>query len=349
MTSKINLLGYKISHLKKVFVENGFTELEAKKVYLWIHIKGVKDFDCMSDISLATRKNLSKVFSLSRGNCISLLSSCDGTQKALLEFNDGVRIETVFIPEEKRNTICVSSQAGCAMGCKFCHTGTQGFVRNLTSSEIMAQVFFWKDKFKVSNIVFMGMGEPLLNSVHLFETLSILLSSKAHNFSRNKITVSTCGIIEEQLQDLAKFGVKLAISLHAPNNDLRNQLMPINKKYNIQQVLTAAKKYRINSNTEKITFEYLLLDNINDSLEEANQLIKLLKNFPAKVNLITYNDWPNSFFKGTKRDKANIFSKHLIQHGIRSVIRKSRGDDIFAACGQLKSKFNKPIKQNQDF
>ncbi len=340
MSAKINLLGYKISHLKKVFVENGFTELDAKKAYPWIHVKCVKDFDCMSDISLATRERLSKVFTLSRGNCITLLSSTDGTQKALLEFNDGIRIETVFIPDEKRNTICVSSQAGCAMGCKFCHTGTQGFVRNLTSAEIMAQVFFWKDKFKLSNIVFMGMGEPLLNSENLFETLSILLSPKAHNFSRNKITVSTCGIIEDSLQELAKFGVKLAISLHAPNNDIRNQLMPINRKYTIEQILKAAKQYQTKSNTEKITFEYLLLDKVNDSIEGAKQLIKLLRNFPAKVNLIVYNDWPNSLFKGTKRDKANSFSKYLIQHGLRSVIRKSRGDDILAACGQLKSKFS---------
>ena len=334
---KINLLGFKISHLKKVFVENGFSELDAKKVFPWIHKKLSKNFDDMSDVSLSTREKLREKFSLSRGKCVTLLASKDGTKKALLEFEDGNRIETVFIPDENRNTICVSSQVGCAMGCKFCHTGTQGFVRNLTSAEILAQVIFWKDKFPISNIVFMGMGEPLLNSENLFETLSILLDKKTHNFSRNKITVSTCGIIENQLHELAKFGVKLAVSLHAPNDKIRDSLMPINRKYNIEKILEATKNYRTESNTEKITFEYLLLNNVNDSAENAKQLIKLLRNFPAKVNLIVYNDWPDSVFKGTRREDANAFSMNLIKHGLRAVIRKSRGDDIFAACGQLKS------------
>lgn len=339
-----NLLGYKISHLKKVFAENGFSELDAKKVFPWIHKKLVKNFDEMSDVSSATRKKLKEKFSLSRGSCVTLLTSKDGTKKALLEFEDGNQIETVFIPDEKRNTICVSSQIGCAMGCKFCHTGTQGFVRNLTSAEIIAQVIFWKDQFPISNIVFMGMGEPLLNSENLFESLSILLG--VHNFSRNKITVSTCGIIEHQLHELAKFGVKLAVSLHAPNNEIRNSLMPINRKYNIEKILEATKKYRSESNTEKITFEYLLLNNINDSEENAKQLIQLLRNFPAKVNLIVYNDWPDSIFKGTNREKANSFSMNLIRHGLRAVIRKSRGDDIFAACGQLKSAEKNRKKSN---
>ncbi len=332
---KINLLGFKISHLKKVFVENGFSDSDAKKVFLWVHKKLAKNFDDMSDISLIIRKKLSEKFSLSRGKCVTLLTSKDGTKKALLEFDDGNKIETVFIPDEKRNTICVSSQVGCAMGCKFCHTGTQGFVRNLTSAEIMAQVIFWEDQFSISNIVFMGMGEPLLNSENLFETLSILLGT--HDFSRNKVTVSTCGIIEDQIHELAKFGVKLAVSLHAPNNEIRNLLMPINRKYNIEKILDATKRYRSESNTKKITFEYLLLDDVNDSVENAKQLVKLLKNFPAKVNLIVYNDWPDSIFKGTNREKANFFSMNLIKHGLRAVIRKSRGDDIFAACGQLKS------------
>lgn len=334
---KINLLGFKISRLKKVFVESGFSELDAKKVFPWIHKKLAKSFDEMSDVSLATREKLREKFSLSRGKCVTLLTSKDNTKKALLEFVDGSRIETVFIPDEKRNTICVSSQVGCAMGCKFCHTGTQGFVRNLTSSEIIAQVIFWKDQFPISNIVFMGMGEPLLNSENLFESLSILLDKKTHNFSRNKITVSTCGIVEDQLYELAKFGVKLAVSLHAPNDEIRNSLMPINRKYGIEKILEATKKYHAESNTEKITFEYLLLNKVNDSAENAQQLIKLLRNFPAKVNLIVYNDWPNSIFKGTRRENANSFSMNLIKHGLRAVIRKSRGDDIFAACGQLKS------------
>ena len=338
---QINLLGFDLEHLKNIFIENGLTALDAKRVFPWIHKKLAKTFDEMSDVPLRVREKLKEKFSLSRGNCLIEQESRDGTRKTLMEFSDGNRVETVFIPDEKRNTVCVSSQVGCAMGCKFCHTGTQGFIRNLASSEIISQIIFWKDRFPISNVVFMGMGEPFLNARNLFEALSILLDKKTHNFSRNKITVSSCGIVGDQLRDLSKFGVKLAISLHAPNDEIRSSLMPINNRYKISQVLEASKEYQKESNTEKITFEYLLLNEINDSLDHARQLAKILKSFPSKVNLIIYNDWPGSEFKGTKKSKADQFALELIRNKVRATIRQSKGDDILAACGQLKGESRK--------
>lgn len=341
---QINLLGFNQEHLKDIFIDNGFSKLDAKRVFPWIHNKLAKTFEEMSDVPQSIREKLQEKFSLSRGNCLIEQVSRDGTRKALLEFSDGNQVETVFIPDEKRNTVCISSQVGCAMGCKFCHTGTQGFTRNLSASEIISQIIFWKDRFAISNIVFMGMGEPLLNSQNLFEALSILLDKKTHNFSRSKITVSSCGIIEDQLYELAKFGVKLAISLHAPNDEIRSSLMPINNKYKILQILDAVKKYQKESNTEKITFEYLLLEGINDFIDHARQLAKILKSFPAKVNLIIYNDWPSSRFKGTNRSKADLFALELIKNKVRATIRQSKGNDILAACGQLKITNSYPVK-----
>ena len=332
----INILGFSLQQLISLFEENGLTKLDAKRVFPWLHKKCAPSFDSMSDVPLAARSILAQKFTLSRGDCIALQKSKDGTEKALLKFDDQACVETVFIPDEDRNTICVSSQVGCAMGCKFCHTGTQGFTRNLTASEIMAQILFWKDRYPISNIVFMGMGEPLLNHENLFTVLALLLDEKLHNFSRHKITVSTCGIIEQQLQSLAKFGVKLAISLHAPTDELREKIMPINRKYKLSEIMPAVKQYKSNSNTDFITFEYLLLKDVNDSLECAKKLVTLFHGIPAKVNLIQYNDWPNSVFHRSGKSQADKFAMFLIKRGIRATIRKSRGDDILAACGQLK-------------
>lgn len=337
MSKKINLLGYTQEQLIELFEKNGLTKLDAKRVFPWIHVKVETSFDNMSDVPKNVRAFLDENFTLDRGNCVTSLKSEDGTQKALLEFADGNRIETVLIPDEDRDTVCISTQVGCAMGCKFCHTGTQRFVRNLTSSEIMAQIMFWKDNFPVTNLVFMGMGEPLLNFENLSSALTLLLSSKAHNFSRNKITVSTCGIVGEAFLKLADFGVKLAISLHATTDEKRMQIMPIARKYFISQVLSAAKKYLKVSNTEKITFEYLLLKGINDSDEDIVELAKIARELPCKINLIIYNDWDGSLLHGSSIERANKFVRILLKHGIRTTIRKSKGQDILAACGQLRS------------
>lgn len=341
MCEKINLLGYTQEQLVQLFNELGLIKLDAKRVFPWIHVKLETSFDNMSDVPKKVREVLKERCSLERGKCVTLLKSKDGTQKALLQFSDGNMVETVLIPDGDRFTVCVSTQVGCAMGCKFCHTGTQSFTRNLTSSEIMAQIMFWKDNFSVTNLVFMGMGEPLLNFENLSSALTILLSEKAHNFSRNKVTVSTCGIIGDAFLKLADFGVKLAISLHAPNDKKRAQIMPIANKFSIAQILDACGEYLKRSNTEKITFEYLLLKGVNDSNEDAAELSKIAKKIPCKINLIMYNDWGGSFLHGSSLDTANKFVQTMLAKNIRTTIRKSKGSDIFAACGQLKTEVEK--------
>lgn len=339
MSNKINLLGYTQEQLIDVFLNIGLSKLDAKRVFPWIHIKNAEHFDEMSDVPLKTREFLSQNCDISRGKCVSILKSIDGTQKALLEFADGQRVETVMIPEQKRCTVCVSSQVGCAMGCKFCNTGTQHFRRNLSSHEIMAQIIFWKKFATITNVVFMGMGEPLLNFQNVSNALYLLLHNKAHNLSRNKITVSTCGIICDDFFNLADYKIQLAISLHAPNDEIRKQIMPIAHKFSISEILSAVQKYIARSNTEKVTFEYLLLKGINDSDQNAAELAKILKNIPCKVNVIMYNHWYGAPFQGTSLEDANAFVRKMLNLGIRTTIRKSKGDDILAACGQLKTKY----------
>ncbi|MBR1733855.1 MAG: 23S rRNA (adenine(2503)-C(2))-methyltransferase RlmN [Alphaproteobacteria bacterium] len=344
-STKKSILGTTLNELINEFSEKGFSKLDAKRVFPWIHPKLANSFDEMSDLPKDIREKLHTFFSLERPKCEILQESYDGAKKALLQFQDSKSVETVFIPEEKRNTICISSQVGCPIGCKFCNTGTQTFQRNLTSSEIMAQIIYWLEKQRqlkadpITNIVFMGMGEPILNAKNLFSTLEILLNKKTYNFSRHKITVSTSGIIDNSINELAKFGVKLAISLHASNDIQRSSLMPINNKYKISELLAAAKRYLNQSKTNHITFEYLLLANVNDSKESASQLYNLLKSFSNKcrVNLIVFNSWNGTKFQGSSKETANEFSKFLLSKGIRTIIRKSRGQDIMAACGQLKS------------
>lgn len=337
MSEKLNILGYTLEEMIRVFSSLSLTKLDAKRVFPWIHVKLATSFEIMSDVPLNVRAFLRERCTLSRGKCVALQKSIDGTQKALLEFVDGNRVETVLIPNEDRVTVCVSTQVGCAMGCKFCHTGTQKFIRNLIAAEIMSQIIFWKDNFKITNIVFMGMGEPLLNFDNLSSALTLLLSSKAHNFSRNKITVSTCGIVADNFMKLADFGVKLAISLHAPNDEKRKFIMPIANKYSIGQILNLSREYLKKSNTDKITFEYLLLKNINDSVADALELVKIARKIPCKINLITYNDWSGADLRGVSLTDANTFARMLISRGVRATIRKSRGSDILAACGQLKT------------
>lgn len=343
---RVSVLGLSLEALKLEFLKNGFSTLDAKRVFPWVHPKMAFSFEEMSDVPKKVREELSHFFSLERPSCRALQTSTDGTVKSLLVFSDGKSVETVFIPEKDRRTICVSSQIGCPIRCKFCNTGTQHFSRNLDSSEIMAQIMYWIEYQKqsgeapITNVVFMGMGEPLLNAQNIFKVLTIILDSKAYNFSRNKITVSTSGIIDESIKELAKFGVKLAVSLHASNDSKRSSIMPINNKYKIDKILKAAREYLKSSNTSQVTFEYLLLENVNDTDEDALELSKLLKSFGThcRVNLIPFNSWEGSRFKGSDSIKVNRFSRILLSKGIRTLIRGTRGRDIMAACGQLKSK-----------
>ena len=338
-----SILGLPLNELIHEFLKAGFSKLDAKRVFPWIHTKLTMSFDEMSDVPKQVRTNLPKFFSLDRPVCKILQESSDGTAKALLEFSDGNCVETVFIPDERRNTICISSQVGCLIGCKFCNTGTQQFRRNLTSSEIMAQIIYWIERQKhlgkspITNIVFMGMGEPLLNSKNLFATLEILLSKKTYDFSRNKITISTSGIITEAITDLAKFGVKLAISLHAPNDKIRNELMPINKAYNIETLINAIKEYYSKTN-RRVTIEYVMLKDVNDSLDDAKKLADLLKGLNVYVNLIPYNETNHIEFKKTDKNKILKFGAYLQEKNITVTIRKEFGSSIDAACGQLRSK-----------
>lgn len=337
---KISILGKTLDELYSLFLPMGFSKLDAKRVLPWIHVKLCNDFEEFSDLSISTRIRLKECFAIGMPIVDNFVKSCDGTCKAVLKFLDDQSVESVLIPEDKRCTICVSSQVGCQMGCKFCYTGASGFVRNLTSSEIMSQILFWKKRFPettITNIVFMGMGEPLLNFDNLKSALTLLLDERMHNFSRKKITVSTVGIIDK-IEKLGKeFGVKLAISLHTAYSNVRLKIMPIEKSNSLESLLEVVKNYPKISNTERVTFEYLLLNDINDSADDARNLAKLLSPIKCKVNLMMFNSWPGSRFHQTTQERSEQFQEILMKKKIMTFLRKSRGPDIYAACGQLKS------------
>ena len=330
----------------------GEKAFRAKQLWQWIYFRGETDFDKMSNLSKDLRAKLKENYTLNRPKIVAEQISNDKTHKWLLEFDDGERIETVYIPEEDRGAVCISTQVGCAVGCKFCHTGSQKITRNLTAGEIVAQFMVARDAYGewpsptsetryLSNIVVMGMGEPLLNKDNTFKALRILSDGDGIAISKRRITLSTSGIapnIESVATDL---GVKLAISLHAPNNEKRSQIMPINQRYPIEEVLKACQKYQdIMGMSRMITFEYLMLKNFNDTPDDAKELIALMKkyNIGAKFNLIPFNPWPSCGFEPSSNNKVHNFSKILEAAGYEAPIRVARGQDILAACGQLKSK-----------
>ena len=330
----------------------GEKAFRAKQLWQWIYFRGETDFDKMSNLSKDLRAKLKEKYTLNRPKIVAEQISNDKTHKWLLEFDDGERIETVYIPEEDRGAVCISTQVGCAVGCKFCHTGSQKITRNLTAGEIVAQFMVARDAYGewpsptsetryLSNIVVMGMGEPLLNKDNTFKALRILSDGDGIAISKRRITLSTSGIapnIESVATDL---GVKLAISLHAPNNEKRSQIMPINQRYPIEEVLKACQKYQdIMGMSRMITFEYLMLKNFNDTPDDAKELIALMKkyNIGAKFNLIPFNPWPGCQFEPSSNNKVHNFSKILETAGFEAPIRVARGQDILAACGQLKSK-----------
>ena len=330
----------------------GEKAFRAKQLWQWIYFRGETDFDKMSNLSKDLRAKLKENYTLNRPKIVAEQISNDKTHKWLLEFDDGERIETVYIPEEDRGAVCISTQVGCAVGCKFCHTGSQKITRNLTAGEIVAQFMVARDAYGewpsptsetryLSNIVVMGMGEPLLNKDNTFKALRILSDGDGIAISKRRITLSTSGIapnIESVATDL---GVKLAISLHAPNNEKRSQIMPINQRYPIEEVLKACQKYQdIMGMSRMITFEYLMLKNFNDTPDDAKELIALMKkyNIGAKFNLIPFNPWPGCQFEPSSNNKVHNFSKILETAGFEAPIRVARGQDILAACGQLKSK-----------
>ena len=339
----INLLDFDQPKLLAFFQEIGEKPFRARQLLRWIHQFGENDFANMSDLAKSLREKLSGNAVIEPPRLISEQHSFDGTHKWLLDVGVGNGVETVFIPEGERGTLCVSTQVGCALECSFCSTGRQGFNRNLTVAEIIGQLW-WANKALgklpkgeriISNVVLMGMGEPLLNFDNAVAALGLMLDDYAYGLSRRRVTVSTSGIIPamERLREACP--VALAVSLHAPNDALRDQLVPINRKYPLQELMAACRRYVENAPRDFITFEYVMLDGVNDTTAHARELIALTRDVPCKINLIPFNPFPQSGFGRSKPDAIRRFSELLIQSELVVTTRKTRGDDIDAACGQL--------------
>ena len=351
MSEKIELVGLNLEELTAHLAEIGEPKFRAKQIYQWVYVHGATNFEQMTNLSKDLRARLAEKFSLTRPKIVTEQISKDKTHKWLLEFADGQRIETVYIPESDRGSVCISTQVGCAVGCTFCHTGSQKITRNLTAGEIVSQFMVARDVYKewpstgqenrlISNIVVMGMGEPLHNVDNVIAALKLLTDGDGIAISKRKVTLSTSGIVPNMLRIAKETGVKLAVSLHAPNNEKRSQIMPINKRYPIEEILQACQEYQKIVTSRFITFEYLMLDGINDSLDDARQLIDLMKKFKigAKFNLIPFNPWPGCPYKPSSNNRVHAFAKELEKAGFAAPIRIARGQDILAACGQLKSK-----------
>ena len=322
--------------------------MRMNQIWRWVYHAGVRDFGEMTNIAKDMRAQLAAKFDIARPEIIERQVSNDGTRKYLLRFGPGVEAECVFIPDVGRaGALCVSSQVGCTLNCTFCHTGTQKLVRNLTAAEIVGQVLAAKDDLeewpsdaegrRLSNIVFMGMGEPLYNLDNVASAMDIISDGEGVSLSRRRITVSTSGVVPEMKRLGEETGAMLAISLHATNDDLRNELVPINKKYPITELMDACRNYPGVSNARRITFEYVMLKGVNDSDAEARELVRLLKGVPAKINLIPWNAWPGAPYECSSWERIEAFADIVNRAGYASPIRTPRGRDIQAACGQLKS------------
>lgn len=354
--SKQDLLNLSIEELQEFCILNNLPKFRATQIWRWMYCFGLNKFNDMTNIAKATRDALSEIAYISRPDISEMQKSSDGTIKWLLKLSDGSEVETVFIPQEDRGTVCLSSQVGCTLNCTFCHTGTQALVRNLTSNEIIGQLMLvmdhlkdWpsgKNDRKVTNIVMMGMGEPLLNYNEVSKAIKVMMSDDGISLSRRRITLSTSGIIPKIREAGEELGVNLAISLHAVNDQLRDQLVPINKKYNLKALIEACRNYPPLSNSRRITWEYVMLKGVNDSQEDALGLINLIKGIPSKVNLIPFNPWPGSLFETSTKKNIDVFASILMDAGYASPIRTPRGKDIYAACGQLKSSSEKIRKSN---
>jgi len=346
MSETINLLGMTRQELETFFVDRGEKPFRASQLFKWIHQQGVDDFSAMTNLGKALRQYLQDHAQITApAHELEQLSE-DGTRKWLFRLWDGNCIETVFIPEKDRGTLCVSSQVGCSLNCTFCSTGRQGFNRNLDVAEIIAQVWVANRTLKtdpraervITNVVFMGMGEPLLNFDHLVKAINILLDDFGYGLSKRKVTVSTAGVVPaiDRLREVCD--VSLAVSLHAPDDALRNEIVPLNKKYPIGELLGACKRYLGVNPHRRITFEYVMLAGINDSPGHARRLITLLADVPSKMNLIPFNPFPNSGYQTSSPEVIDRFREILVAAGLMTITRKTRGDDIDAACGQLVGK-----------
>ncbi len=353
---KTNLIGLTRDQLRRALVDIGTAEKQAKmrvgQIWQWLYQKGVRDFDAMTNLAKDYRALLAENFVIELPEVVTRQVSEDDTRKYLVKIAGGHEVEVVYIPEEGRGTLCISSQVGCTLTCSFCHTGTQKLVRNLTAGEIIGQVMLARDDLGewpepgrpnppearlLSNIVLMGMGEPLYNFENVRDAMKIAMDAEGICLSRRRITLSTSGVVPEIARTAQEIGCLLAVSFHATTDEVRDRLVPINKRWNIEELLGALRDYPKASNSERITFEYVMLKGVNDSDEDAHRLVQLIKGIPAKINLIPFNEWPGAPYERSSNNRIKAFADIVYDAGYASPVRKPRGEDIMAACGQLKS------------
>ena len=354
--SKVNLVGMTRPKLRRELVAKGTPEAKANmrvaQIWQWIYQKGVREFQAMTNLAKDYREILQDNFAIEVPAISRRLVSSDGTRKYLLRLADGQMIETVYIPDTDRGTLCVSSQVGCTLNCSFCHTGTQRLVRNLAPAEMVGQILVARDDLDewpqsgrhpknetrlVSNIVLMGMGEPLYNFENVRDAMIIAMDNEGISLSKRRITLSTSGVASMLDQVGEEIGCRLAVSLHATTDEVRDRLVPINRKWNIATLLDAIRKYPELSNSDRVTFEYVMIKGVNDSLDDAHRLVKLIRGIPSKVNLIPFNEWPGAPYERSEPDRIREFAHVVYKAGYASPVRTPRGEDIMAACGQLKS------------
>ncbi len=351
----INLVGLTRDAMRDALIAHGTPEKQAKmrvgQIWQWIYQWGVRDFARMTNLAKAYRAQLAEAFVIEIPEVVSKQVSGDGTRKYLVRIRGGHEVEVVYIPEEGRGTLCISSQVGCTLTCSFCHTGTQKLVRNLSAGEIIGQVMMARDDLGewpeigapkdetrlLSNIVLMGMGEPLYNFENVRDAMKIAMDPEGIQLSRRRITLSTSGVVPEIARTAREIGCQLAVSFHATTDETRDRLVPINKRWNIAELLEALRSYPKVSNSERITFEYVMLKDVNDSDEDARRLVRLIEGIPAKINLIPFNEWPGAPYRRSSNNRIRAFADIIYKAGYASPIRTPRGEDIMAACGQLKS------------
>jgi 23S rRNA (adenine2503-C2)-methyltransferase len=350
-----DLLGMGTTELEAVVVAAGLPKFRARQLWRWVWRHGLTSFEEMSDLGKPVRQVFAEMFTLDRPAVTRRLTSSDGTIKWLLRFPDGNEAETVYIPDKDRGTLCISSQVGCTLTCSFCHTGTQKLVRNLSVGEITGQVMLAMDELadwpagkpgrRLTNIVLMGMGEPLFNYDNVAAAMRIIMNGEGVGISKRRITLSTSGVVPEIARCGAELGVNLAISLHAVRDELRDELVPINRKYPLAELIEACRNYPGLSNARRITWEYVMLDGINDSDEDCAALLKLIRGIPSKINLIPFNPWPGSPYECSDDRRIESFAAKVLKAGYASPVRTPRGRDILAACGQLKSASERARRQ----
>ncbi len=361
-TDRINLIGLTRDQLRDALITAGTPSAQAKmrvgQIWTWLYHWGLRDFAGMTNLSKDLRILLAERFSIEIPQVVTRQISTDGTRKYLVRIAGGHEVEVVYIPETDRGTLCISSQVGCTLTCSFCHTGTQKLVRNLTAGEIVGQVMLARDDLDewpiqgepnregrlISNVVLMGMGEPLYNFENVRDGLRVIMDNEGIALGRRRITLSTSGVVPEIARTANEIGCLLAVSFHATTDEVRDQLVPINKKWNIATLLDALRAYPGLTNSERITFEYVMLQGVNDSKEDAYRLVELIRGIPAKINLIPFNEWPGAPYKRSSGNRIHAFADIIHDAGYASPIRTPRGEDIMAACGQLKSATEKVRK-----